>query len=140
MMSHEKLDVYQASIEFFAVVLKIRDEVPRGHGDLLDQFLRASMSIPLNIAEAVGKNSKPDMKRFLAIARGSSMECAAIVDVGLKLQIIQIKDAQQAKLLLHRIASMLSKMIVSTTITTTQTRTTTLTPTINRPPPRPGLT
>jgi hypothetical protein len=38
MMSHEKLDVYQASIEFFAVALKIRDDVPRGHGDLLDQF------------------------------------------------------------------------------------------------------
>jgi len=140
MMSHEKLDVYQASIEFFAAALKIRGEVPRGHGDLLDQFQRASMSIPLNIAEGVVKNSKPDMKRFLAIARGSAMECAAIVDVGIKLQIIEPKDAQEAKLLLHRIVSMLSKMIVSTTQPTTSTKTTTPTPTINRPPPRPGLT
>jgi hypothetical protein len=76
------------------------------------------------------------MKRFLAIARGSAMECAAIVDVGIKLQIIEPKDAQEAKLLLHRIVSMLSKMIVSTNQPTTQTKTTTPTPTINRPPPR----
>jgi hypothetical protein len=65
MMSHEKLDVYQAAIEFFDLAAKLCSEFPKGHSDLLDQFRRASMSIPLSFAESVGKNSKPDMKRFL---------------------------------------------------------------------------
>jgi four helix bundle protein len=52
----------------------------RGEGDLKDQFRRASISIPLNIAEASGKVSPSDRGRFFAIARGSAMECAAILD------------------------------------------------------------
>ncbi len=138
MMSHEKLDVYQAAIEFFALAAKLCSEFPRGHSDLLDQFRRASMSIPLNIAESVGKNSKPDMKRFLSIARGSAMECAAIIDVGVKLEVLDFERARHSKSLLERVVAMLTKMIMSTTTTTTSTSRTTTTTTDFRPRPGPG--
>jgi len=46
--------------------------------DLLD---RASTSIPLNIAEGNGKFSVKDRARFLEMARGSALECAACLDV-----------------------------------------------------------
>ncbi len=39
------------------------------------------MSIPLNIGEGAGKRTKPDCRRYFDIARGSSMECAAALDV-----------------------------------------------------------
>jgi four helix bundle protein len=39
------------------------------------------MSIPLNIAEAEGRTGDADKARTYAIARGSAMECAAILDV-----------------------------------------------------------
>lgn len=51
MLSYKKLDVYCLSIEFLAVAWELRTSSPRGHGELADQLYRASLSIPLNIAE-----------------------------------------------------------------------------------------
>ena len=56
-------------------------EVPSGHREVRDQLRRSVLSIPLNIAEGVGKVTVGDRKKFYAIARGSAMECAACVDV-----------------------------------------------------------
>src|SRR5438067_12729265 len=41
----------------------------------------ASTSIPLNIAEGNGKFSARDRARFFEMARGSTLECAACLDV-----------------------------------------------------------
>ena len=60
MMSHEKLDVYQTAIEFFAAAVKLSAHVPRGNAALIDQMKSASMSIPLNIAETVDENDPFD--------------------------------------------------------------------------------
>ena len=81
MLDHEKLDVYKISIEFMAIAIHITDKIPRGYSSLADQLKRAAWSIPLNIAEGCGKNGINDKKRFYTIARGSAMECAAIIDV-----------------------------------------------------------
>jgi four helix bundle protein len=81
------------------------------------------MSIPLNIAEAVGKNSKQDMRRFLAVARGSTLDCAAIMGVSLTLGIVDKATAVRAKVLLERIVAMLTKMILSPAMGTTHTAT-----------------
>ena len=82
MLSHEKLDVYQRSIEFLAAALQIAETIPRGQAALADQLRRAATSIPLNIAEGSGRSSgSADRSRFRGIARGSAMECGAILDV-----------------------------------------------------------
>ena len=54
--------------------------MPRGNSGLSDQLRRASLSTPLNIAEGSGKPTAADRKRFCGIARGSAMECSAILD------------------------------------------------------------
>ncbi|TMA26045.1 MAG: four helix bundle protein [Deltaproteobacteria bacterium] len=48
---------------------------------LRDQLLRASKSVCLNIAEAVGRLSDADRKRVYAIARGECCEAAAAIDI-----------------------------------------------------------
>ena len=72
-LGYEKLDVYQCSIQFLAMSMNLIDRMPRGNGALVDQLKRASLSIPLNIAEGSGRRTKGEADRFYGIARGSAM-------------------------------------------------------------------
>jgi len=51
MLDHERLRVYQLSIEFVARTLKITAQLPRGCAKLIDQLWRSSTSTPTNIAD-----------------------------------------------------------------------------------------
>ena len=109
MLYHEKLDVYQLCIQFTASSVVISESLPKGNASLADQLRRAAMSIPLNIAEGVGKTSPADQARFHAIARGSAMECGAILDV-VRVLHGSAESLDRAKELLVRIVAMLTKM------------------------------
>jgi four helix bundle protein len=109
-LDFERLDVYRTAIEFLGLAVQVIRQIPRGNADLRDQLRRASMSIPLNIAEASGKTGPADRAHFHAIARGSALECGAILDVFLLLEAIPPSAAADGKLLLSRIVSMLTKM------------------------------
>ena len=111
MLSHERLDVYQRSIEFLAAALRIAERMPRGQAPLADQIRRAAMSIPLNIAEGSGRSpGSADRARFRGIARGSAMECGAILDVVRLFDVAPAEEWNHAKALLVRVVEMLSKM------------------------------
>ena len=98
MLSFQKLDVYRCAIAFLALSIELPADLPRGHAALVDQLRRAALSVPLNI-----------VARHDGIARGSAMECAAIVDV---LQVMGAIDVQRHAAgleLLERVVSMLTK-------------------------------
>ena len=78
-----------------------------GYGSLSDQLRRASLSIPLNIAEGRGKPGH-DAARFHAIARGCTMESAAIFDAMDALGFVPSVDLAEASEVLERIVSMLN--------------------------------
>ncbi len=106
----ERLDVYQRAIEFFAVAALILHDLPSGHHSLADQLRRASVSVPVNIAEGVGRMSDADQRRHYGIARGSAMECAAILSVCGILEIASTERLQEGRALLVRVVSMLTKL------------------------------
>ena len=110
MLHYEKLDVYQVSIQFVAVAVALSGQLPKGYASLADQLRRAAWSIPLNIAEGVGKPSPSDQARFHAIARGSAMECGAILDVARVLQVSSPQELMSAKELIVRMVEMLTKL------------------------------
>ena len=110
MLSHEKMIVYQKSITFLSISVKVIEALPKGHSSLADQFRRASMSVPLNIAEATGKTGLADNARHFSIARGSALECGAILDVCSVLEIIQPTRFRSGKDILEEVVAMLSKL------------------------------
>jgi four helix bundle protein len=103
--SHEKLKVYQKSldfIEFTNKLLAVSNSISAHY-----QLDRASTSISLNIAEGTGKFTNKDKNKFYDIARGSSMESAACLDVLLKRKKINKDLNEEGKNILFEIVSML---------------------------------
>ena len=109
-LHHEKLDSYKVAVEFLAITAKVLDKFPRGFSQTADQLRRASLSIPLNIAEGYGKRTTPDRSKFYGIARESAHECCAIFDSLKILKIVDDSTYVHGKTLLHRVVSILVKM------------------------------
>ena len=104
--AHENLDVYKLALDFLVFADELVERLPRGRGHLADQLGR----VVLNLAEGAGKFSKPDKRRYYLSAAGSATECAAILDVCLRLK-LTVSDAHSVgKSMLERIAAMLVKL------------------------------
>jgi four helix bundle protein len=84
-LDHERLDVYHLALDFLVLAHGVVEALPR---HLADQLTRASTSIVLNLAEGAGKVSRADKRRYYLTARGSATESAALLDVGLRLALI----------------------------------------------------
>jgi len=108
---HDRLDVYRLAIDYVAESFSITTELSGAHRHARDQWLRAAQSIPLNIAEGNGKRSVKDRSRFLDIARGSALECAAIQDVLSATNGLDDHRHLEMKRSLHRIVAMLTRLI-----------------------------
>ncbi len=108
---HEKLDVYQAAIEFVALADDIVEHLPRGRGYLADQLQRSATSVPLNIAEGAGEFSPSEKARFYRMARRSATECAAVLDVARRLRLVDDARYEAGRELLLRIVAMLVQMV-----------------------------
>jgi four helix bundle protein len=110
LLDHERLDVYHLALDFLALANGVIEALPRGRSHLADQFTRASTSIVLNLAEGAGKHSKPDKRRYYLTARGSATESAALLDVCLRLDLLDEAGHKAGKEVLVRIVSMLIKL------------------------------
>ena len=107
---HEKLDVYQEAIAFCGWVGELLSQIS-AKAAAKDHLDRASTSLPLNIAEGNGKFSTVDRARFLEIARGSALECAACLDVLAVRKLVAAERILPAKERLVRIVNMLMGML-----------------------------
>jgi four helix bundle protein len=106
---HEQLDVYRVSSRYVTLAYQGAKSLKGSDRPARDQLLRASQSIPLNIAEGNGQGTNADRRRFFEIARGSALECASIQD---RLEACEGRGAAhnaQGKAMLTWIVSMLAK-------------------------------
>ena len=110
---HEKLDVYRVAIDYTTRCFQIARGLSGVHRHIRDQWLRASQSIPLNIAEGNEKRSLKDRSRFLDISRGSALECSAIQDVLVATGGLDSDTSAELKSLLQRIVAMLTRMVAN---------------------------
>jgi four helix bundle protein len=110
MFGFQRLDAYQAATSFLAEAAKLAVKVPRGQGDLADQLRRAALSVPLNIAEGSGKFSREAI-RFYTIARGSALECVAILDALASLGMIEDSELAPGRAFLDRVVATLTGLI-----------------------------
>jgi len=106
MFGFKKLDVYRCAVAALPLSYEFAS---RADGDTRSQLRRAALSINLNIAEGTGRVGD-DQRRFYLIARGSALECAAVLDALVALEKATPEETTKLEELLVRIVSMLTKM------------------------------
>lgn len=75
MRDYRELDVWKESRVLNKMVYEVTKQFPDEEKfGLTGQIRRCSISVASNIAEGCGRNSDPDLLRFLFIARGSLFE------------------------------------------------------------------
>ena len=77
----EKLDVYQLALSFHREIDVLLKNIPKSEYVIIDQLKRASLSVPLNIAEACGRWNKGEKRQHFFISRGSVFECIPILTI-----------------------------------------------------------
>jgi four helix bundle protein len=81
--AYKDLLVWQKSMEYANQVIELIDqlETPRKHYRLFEQLEASVTSVPMNIAEGKGRESKKEFMHFLYIARGSLFEVLTLLEI-----------------------------------------------------------
>ena len=75
MNNYKDLKLWQKSVDLAVEVYKVTNSFPKEEMyGLTSQIKRSAVSIPSNIAEGAGRNTKKDFNNFLGISTGSSCE------------------------------------------------------------------
>ena len=97
-------------MELVEVVYRLMKAFPKDERfRLSDQLGRVVVSIPSNIAEGNGRESKAEYARFLGIARGSLYETETQLEIAKRLGYVE--DLSEVSGLISEIARMLVSII-----------------------------
>lgn len=103
---HENLRVYQTAVGFVAWWEDTSSEIPN-KAAACEHLIRASASVPVNIAQASGKRSMNERRQFVDTAYGSTLECAACLDLLCILECLRPSTVHEGKDQLSILVSML---------------------------------
>ncbi len=113
-MIYSELNVFKLSHQFVLDIYAITNTFPHEEKyRLVDQLIRASYSIPSNIAEGNSKNTTKDYMNFLYIARGSANEIKYFLLLAKDLHYLNPTDYQQLNDKITSIIKMLNALISS---------------------------
>jgi four helix bundle protein len=91
MNNYKELKIWQKSVELAVRIYEITKEFPKEElYGLTSEIRRCAISIPSNIAEGAGRNSKKEFNNFLGISNGSSCELETHMIIAQKAKIIDL--------------------------------------------------
>ena len=117
--SFRDLQDWQRSMQLTVGVYRLTQKFPREEKyGLTSQIRRSAVSIPSKIAEAQGRQTTGEFKRFLGIARGSNCELQTQLEIAKALGIGDAKLIEEAESPSHEVRKMLFTLLASLKTTT----------------------
>lgn len=87
--SHRDLEIWQLGMDLVVTVYQLTAEFPQDERfGLISQLRRAAVSIPTNVSEGWGRNSRANLANFVRIARGSLSELDTLIELARRLEIL----------------------------------------------------
>ena len=109
--TYKDLIVWQKAMEMTTLLYKIIKKLPKEVTyTLSDQMRRAAISIPSNIAEGFGRNSKKEYLQFLYIANGSVCELETQLTLCVNINYLSETETQPIMDLLSEIGKIIMKI------------------------------
>ncbi|NJM52876.1 MAG: four helix bundle protein [Blastocatellia bacterium] len=114
MQSYRDLIVWQKAIDYVEICYRISENFPAKEVyGLTSQLRRAAVSIPSNIAEGYGRETRGEYIHFLGIAKGSLKESETQIMIAERLNFISNQDAQKALIQAETVGKLLYALIKS---------------------------
>ena len=111
--NYKDLTVWQKSIDLTEEIYRLVKKLPKEETYALsDQMRRSAVSIPSNIAEGQGRESKNEFRTFLSIAKGSISELETQLLICVRLGYLSDDDIKSATSLANEIERMLTALII----------------------------
>ena len=109
--SYKELIVWQKAMDLVDEVYLLVNHLPKEEQFALSsQLRRAAVSVPSNIAEGQGRNTKREFLQFLSIARGSVFEAETQLLICVRQRYLSEEQVQKALHLCGEIGRILTKM------------------------------
>jgi four helix bundle protein len=108
---HNRLEVFQISLEMATQAKRVANRVPRGHRTLADQLLRSSGSTVLLIGEGANRYTTGAKRQRYSEARGECGEVAATAELLSVLELVPRKECEALLTMAGRVAAMLTRLI-----------------------------
>jgi len=113
MQDFKQLKVWEKSHVFTLAVYTATRSFPKEElYGVTSQLRRAAASVPANIAEGCGRNTSPELRRFLEIAMGSASECEYHLLLSCDLEFLQPAIHDQLNTQISEVKRMLAAFIV----------------------------
>lgn len=106
--SYNELTVWQKAMDMVVEVYQLTREFPHEEQfAMTNQLRRAAVSVPSNIAEGHGRDSKKEFSKFLRIANGSAQEVSTQMTIALRLGYLTTEQFDHCEDLIREVRRML---------------------------------
>lgn len=115
-VSYRELRVWQAAMELAEAAYRLTRQMPRHEEYRLSaQPIRATASVPANIAEGFMRGTRKDYANFISIARGSLAETETFLLLIQRLKLVSGTTVEKTLTLAAMVGRMLTKLRQSLT-------------------------
>jgi four helix bundle protein len=93
---HRSLVAWQKAMELVTEIYRITRDFPKDElYGLVSQLRRAAVSVPSNLAEGYGRNSRNEFHQFVGVARGSLAEVETQIEIAKNLHYISEESCSE---------------------------------------------